>query len=212
MGRTIKIEVLTFDELNDKQKEQAIELYRKKNYENLFDDEDARNLADYLEEKLTEFGYPNDIKVYFSLSYSQGDGVSFDMGSQFSQDEIMKVAEKLMEEEDFKALKKFTEEDSEVYGTIKHSGRYYHKYSFNVEFETNVSDDIDEESEEKFLELVEKLNVIIVDNLREFSSEFENIGYKTIEEHYSDDYIKDTIINNDREFELSADGTVCKMW
>jgi hypothetical protein len=213
MGRTIKIDVLEFNELNAEQQQQAIEKYRNKNYEHLFDDHDAQMMAEDFEYKLTEFGYPEEIKVLYSLSYSQGDGVTFDLNETFSESEIMKVAEKLLEEEDFKYLSKLVKDDADIWGSIKHTNsHYYHRFTFNVEIEHNIHNDMEEDVEEKFIEILNKLQQSIVDNLREFSVEFENTGYKIIQEHQSDEFIKELLIDNEKEFQLDDKGNIYKIW
>jgi hypothetical protein len=72
--KKITIEVYTFDELSDEAKEKAREWYREGiDYPFL---EEFMN--EFIYDKLTEAGYMvDDLKVLYSLTYSQGDGVSF---------------------------------------------------------------------------------------------------------------------------------------
>jgi hypothetical protein len=213
MPRTISYQVYKFEELSDNQKQEAIELYRKKNYENLFDYHDGEMLQENFNEKLVNFGYPTEINTLFSLSYCQGDGVTFDMDGYISKEEIYTLARKLVcDKEAMERFEKFYEK-IDLYGTIKHTNHhYYHAYTFQVNLEHDIYDEVYEDEEEFISEFIDGLNSIITENLRGFSHNFEKEGYRIIEEHHSDEYIKEEIVGNEVEFELSLVGNVIKIW
>lgn len=71
--RTARIKLYKFEELTAEAQETAISNYLSSNYENIELFEFAENCAEYAAEK----GFKN-AKVRYSLSYSQGDGLSFD--------------------------------------------------------------------------------------------------------------------------------------
>jgi hypothetical protein len=219
MPRTINIEVHKFNELTEEQQQKAIEFYRDKNYQHLFDDIDGEMMQEDFQETLKEEGkYPKGAKVYFSLSHCQGDGVCVHYDDRLDTSELMVLAERLMEEDVFKAYKELIEKyDVSLTGTVKHSGRYYHKYMMDVELEAEGLDYDDELSEnetlqEKIIHLTEHLQHLILEDLREFCDKFEDSGYKEIEYHHSDEYIKELLIENEKEFELNEDGSIYKIW
>ena len=132
--KEVKIKVYTIKELNETAKEKALNLLREDNsYDFLSED---------LEERLRELLKDNKIKVdylqiYYSLSYSQGDGVCF--------------------------VGNFEYKDYLVF--IKHIGRYNHKNSVEIdildsESEEVMEDDICEEFKEIFDDICDQLEKI----------------------------------------------------
>ena len=132
--KEVKIKVYTIKELNETAKEKALNLLREDNsYDFLSED---------LEERLRELLKDNKIKVdylqiYYSLSYSQGDGVCF-VGNF-----------------EYKDYPKF----------IKHIGNYNHKNSVEIdildsESEEVMEDDICEEFKEIFDDICDQLEKI----------------------------------------------------
>lgn len=219
MPRTISIDVFKFNELTEEQQQKAIEYYREKNYEHLFDDHDSQMMQEDFQERLKEEGkYPKGIKVYFSLSSCQGDGVCTDYDGNLYTSDLMPLAERLMEEDKFKRYKELIEKyDVTITGTIKHSGRYYHKYMTSVELQAedlNYDDELaeNEKLQEEIINLTEQLQSLVLEDLREFCDKFEKSGYEQIEYHSSDEYIKELLIENEKEFELDEDGSIYKIW
>jgi len=216
MPRTFSIVVFKFEELNEEQQKQAIEMYRYRNTEWLFDSYDADDLQKSFSQQLQKFGYPGGIEAPFSLSNSQGDGVTFDYDNYFSQEELMKLADLLMkdEEEKLKKFKKFLDKLN-MYATLKHTNRYYyhdHTFTLNIEYEYDFADGISEEDDEFVSKTIDELDRLITNNLREFSAKFEQQGYKEIEYRYSDEYVRGIIEESDKEFEINQAGKVIKIW
>lgn len=110
---TKQYKVYTYDELNETAKENALNNYRESNdYPFLSED-----IQEYINQELEKHNIKNvfdDLKVYYSLSYSQGDGVVFE-GTFKSGDNTFKV---------------------------KQTGHYTHEYSKTIEgFKTENGED-----------------------------------------------------------------------
>lgn len=200
-----EITIYNYDELSEEAKKYAVERYRSNHGEYLFDDWDSRNLTNYFKEYVSnEYGY-EDKEFYWSLSYSQGDGVRFE--GKMYDDEILRVAKRLLDEEEFNLLNEFMS-DNTVRGVILGtSNHYYHYNTMEVELDSDLSSLYDAEIEElgidvfnRLEEIVELLEDYILEDIKGISRELESIGYKEIEGHYEDDYIIELLIANEREF------------
>lgn len=129
---TRTIELYEFHELSDKAKQKAIEKYSN-DEEYLFLRE---SLLDCLIYELEKLGFEHaDIKIYYSLSYSRGDGLMFE-GT-------------------------VTDKDGNEY-TIKQQGHYYHERSTSIEGENVDGDDIetDDFEENVYIPLCKKIRDI----------------------------------------------------
>ena len=175
------IEVYSYDELNKKAKETALNWYRNKNDMPFLNDD----LIEYLKELLEEnkIIYDDSLKVYYSLCYSQGDGFCFIGDFQ------TKTAK-------FK---------------ITHNSRYCHKKSTTIDLielydktEQRFRDILDL-SGEKDKEIEEELNsfthlyYLICDNC-------EKLGYEEIESENQEAYIKE--IFNDNGYTFRENGVI----
>lgn len=206
-----EFKVYLFEELSEEAKKYVVDRYRSNHGDYLFDDWDSRNLTDYFKEFVsTEYGY-EDKEFYWSLSYSQGDGVRFE--GKMYDDEILRVAKRLLDEEDFKLLDEFMS-DNTVRGVIGGtSNHYYHYNTMRVELESNLSSLYDAEIEElgidvfnRLEEILELLEDYILKDIKGISRELESIGYKKIEGHNTDEYIIELLVANGGEF--FEDGTL----
>lgn len=114
--KIIETKVYEYDELSKEAKEKAREWYRNGNdYPFL-----SEYMLDTLEQLLKACGWQcDDARIYYSLSYSQGDGAMFEGNVHFTYKKRKYVA------------------------TVRHSGRYYHYNSKDFDI---VSDD-DEQNE-----------------------------------------------------------------
>ena len=200
-----EITIYYYDELSEEAKKVAVDNYRSKHGEYLFDDWDARSLTDYFKKYVsTEYGY-EDKEFFWSLSYCQGDGVRFE--GKMYDDEILRVAKRLLDEGDFKLLDEFMGNNT-VRGMIQGtSNHYYHYNTMSVELESDLSSLYDAEIEEiginiynRLQDIIESLNELIEEDIKRISKELESIGYKEIESHYEDDYIIELLVANEREF------------
>lgn len=112
---TKEYNLYTFDELDQEAKDKARNKFNEHNdYPFL-----AENLREEIENELETQGYKiEDIKLYYSLSYCQGDGLMFEG--------------------------KLTDKDGNIY-TIKHRGHYYHERSTEITGEDKDGNEIDTE-------------------------------------------------------------------
>ena len=185
--RTIRTKVYTFNELNKEAQGIAIEEYRNNNV-----DIDLDFFNESCKEQIEEAGFYDDVSLQYSLSYSQGDGLSFSCDkikesvliSFFA--EILgagkeKTAQVLIDNCSFRLLasRHYT------YASKSHID-YYLEGGFK-DF-TNC----------------EKIIGQVLDKIENYylnlCKELENQGYSYIEDVNSDDYIKETLIANDYEF------------
>lgn len=189
-----------FDELSDEAKEFAVE--NERNSGRRFDDDDAAFLTEDFKYQLAEKGFEA-VKVFWSLSYCQGDGVAF-YGCVYAEDLKAKdvVARKLIER-----LEKAGEEISiEITGA---NGWYHHRNSMTVEVDfENEKDDEDLPARLKIALPVwrEEFENYLSEKVKEISDELEKSGYAEIDYRYSDETIRQDL--SERENLYEKDGTL----
>lgn len=130
-------------------------------------------LSDDMNEKLAEILPENDLKIYYSLSYCQGDGVSFQ--GRLSKKNIEQLIKRDIDEKLIEAY----EEEAGEFGAevVKTSHQYEHEYTMRAEFEP-----LDKE-----IEGLEELEKELTEAIRETARELEKYGYSSID-HYSRDH------------------------
>ena len=175
--RTEQIKIYEFKELSKEAQENAINYYRENQeiYLDLF--------SDGVVEELEERGF-KDVKLYYSLSYCQGDGLCFSC-SAIDLEELFKhypyLIDKyaqLLEEDIFLRINK----DSHNYQHSNTTSVYYECYNNEVE------------------SLVEQLVEEIEEIKQELCKEYEKRGYDEIEYQESEEHIKEEIECNNYEF------------
>ena len=200
------IDIYEFHELSSDQKVRAIELYKVKYAEVLFDDADAQYLKESMELLAEEKGYP-ELKAEFSLSYSQGDGVRFT--GELDSADIEALAQRLLEGKDLKHLK-WVAKSSEFSMFISSNGsRYVHELTMYCYFSYDNSSS--SFSIPRIQSLLERLERLILNDLRSICKECERMGYREIEFHESDDYAMGCLDANNYEFEVSEEGEVVRI-
>jgi len=190
--------VYQFDELSEHAKERAREWMRQGTcddsywYESTL--EDFTTIAGYL-------GYAvKSDRVFFSGFSSQGDGACFEgtfRSEHLKLDQLIAYAPQDKELARIgKELAGFIQDHPHWYATIKHSGRYSHKYETDFSCEELNSDDEDiteVKAEEEFIEISRDLMGWI---------------YRQLEREYdyqmSDEQIDETIRANEYEFTESG--------
>lgn len=173
-----------FVELCEEAKESAIE--NERNSGRRFDDDDAAFLTEDFKYQLAEKGFEA-VKVFWSLSYCQGDGVAFygrvDANDLKAKD---KNAKKLIER-----LEKAGEEISiEITGA---GGWYHHRNSMTVEVDfENEMDDEDLPARLKIALPVwrEEFENYLAEKVKEMSGELEKLGYAEIDYRHADETIR----------------------
>ena len=187
-----------FDELSQEAKEFAVE--NERNSGKRFDDDDAAFLTEDFQHQLAEKGFEA-VKVFWSLSYCQGDGVAF-YGRVYTDDLKAKdvVARKLIER-----LEKAGEEISiEITGA---GGWYHHRNSMTVEVEfENEKDDEDLPARLKIALPVwrEEFENYLSEKVKEISSELEKSGYAEIDYHYEDETISQDLSESDNLYQKNG--------
>lgn len=189
-----------FAELNEEAKEFAISCERED--ENRFDWDDAEFLTEDFKMQLTEYGF-EDMEVYWSLGYCQGDGVAFygrvDAENLKKKDSTIKSLIGQLEASG-------DEISIEITGRNNH---YHHWNSMTVEVEfENETDDEDLPSRLKIAlpNLREELEEYLGDKIKEFSRELKKSGYAEIEYRYDENAIREELFERENLYE--KDGTM----
>ena len=124
------------------------------------------DLRSRITEKLQEKGYKaEDIKLYYSLSYSQGDGLCF-IGNVETPTAIFKIT---------------------------HSNRYFHEYSTDISItQLKIKEDFVyfEDLTNKQRERAEKIQASFIEEYRQLCKETAKIGYSIIEETQKDNVLR----------------------
>ena len=184
-----------FVELCEEAKESAIE--NERNSGRRFDDDAVAFLTEDFQNQLAEKGFEA-VKVFWSLSYCQGDGVAF-YGCVFSDDLKIKDAEakKLIER-----LEKAGDEISiEITGA---NNWYHHRNSMTVEIDfEHESDEEDLPARLKIARPVwrEEFEDYLSEKVKEISTELEKSGYAEIDYHYEDETISQDLSESENLYE-----------
>jgi|TARA_Y100000310_G_scaffold299507_1_gene334415 hypothetical protein len=116
--RTIK--VYEYNDLNEKAKEKALNWFRENNNYDFLSDDLEEDLKELL--RVNKISFDESLKIYYSLSYSQGDGFCFEGDFEYKDYQI----------------------------NIKNSGHYSHKNSVNIEITKEDGEDAKEEIYKEF--------------------------------------------------------------
>lgn len=169
----------SFSELSPQAQEKAINDWRNSKA----NDDCSWWLTPLLEDHLAdELGsHENELSIYYSLSYCQGDGVALD-------GRITPETAPLL-----------TWPAGASHAYIKHTGRYSHAYSFSLTVENDEGDEIEGEG----------VNVLL-EQLRDVCRTLEKIGYKAIEADLEDSNIREEIENN-TDADFTAEGKLARI-
>ncbi len=184
--RTIEVKLYQFEELSPEAQKRAIN--RQLNWEIEYG-EPFEGFELYCEEKAEERGF-NDIKLQYSLSNRQGDGLSF---AAESIDFKKFIAETIPN------CKKSVSNILQYYTTYKitgNAGRYCYASNSDVEFE------FDNYTKEypNIQTLVDLIGNNVKHEYMSLCEELEKEGYNWLESSLSEETIKDNIIANEYEF------------
>lgn len=195
--RTIRTKIYKFEELSKDAQEKAIEKQRQWQYEY---GEPLMFFNEICDEYFTRAGF-NGTEIKYSLSYCQGDGLSF---SADSYDNLEKLYLEVLGKGKEKTAKLLAENTTII---LKgNTGRYCYALENQVDlyFEEYTSGinclNIDN-IENVQGQVLNKLETIYMD----LCTTLEEIGYKEIEYRQSDESLKEDIISN--EYEFLIDGT-----
>lgn len=184
--RTIRTKVYTFNELSNEAKEVAINEIR-------------NNLEVYLDyfnddavEQIENAGFYDDIKLQYSLSYSQGDGLSFSCNKIESKILLKFFAEVLGKGKEKTARIII---DNSYFTNSGNTGHYCYASKNDIEYIFDIG--IDAPNIEK---IVAKVEEKIENYYLDLCKDLEKQGYANIQYQYSDEAIIETIEANGYEF------------
>lgn len=184
--RTIRTKVYKFEELSDEAKQVAIEKHRN-NIDEVFLDMFYDDCIEIIE----EVGFCSDIKVQYSLGYSQGDGLSF------SCDYFTKLNELFVEvlgEGKQKTIDCIIDNCSfELSGN---NGRYCFASKSDIDFYSNSTS----VSHTNIERIIQKVCRVLENIYTDLCQDLEKRGYGEIEYQNSDEYISEELISNEYEF------------
>jgi len=188
--RTIETKVYLFNELNEDAKQTAIDWYK-------------RDLEIFLDcfnedviEKIKEAGFLGNIKLNYSLSYSQGDGLSFscDYFDKLNELFIEVLGEGKQNTIDCiinnSSFKLNSNTGHYCYASKKDLDFYLSNYY--VKSQTNID------------EVINKVKEKLEDLYINLCKDLEKQGYDEIEYQASDEAIIETIIANEYEFTIEG--------
>lgn len=191
--RTIRTKVYKFEELNKSAQQTAISNYLATNYENI----ELWNFAEECAEYAKEQGF-NNAKVRYSLSYSQGDGLSFDADLDLPR--LIKECKPNIKQSVLDVIL------NNCYGCCESNpGKGFYSYAHP----TDVSFYIDTTSYNEYNRLTDYVNdikIYIQDKYMQVCGTLEANGYAEIEYQDSEEYAKERIIGN--EYEFTIDGNI----
>lgn len=190
--KTIEITLYKFDELSEEAQKKAIEKKRQLNWEYgdslMFFEEDCK-------ERLKEIGFINPV-VQYSLSSSQGDGLSFSADGYSKLNDIVlgvlgahhaKIAEFITDNISLR-----------IQGN---TGRYCYASRTDIDIELGYySNNETPLVNDAISAIQERLTDIYIDACKELEKD----GYSTIEYEDSDEAIKEMLIAN--EYDFTEDG------
>ena len=162
------IKVYEYNDLNEKAKEKALNWFIENNEYTYLKEDLIEELKHVLGKN--KIGFDESLKIYYSFSYSQGDGFCFEGDFEYKDYQI----------------------------NIKHNGHYYHKNSVNIEMINEAGESVEEDIE-NFTEMSntnEEFEIIFND----ICDELEKIGYSYIESENSEENFRDWSIANDYKF------------
>jgi hypothetical protein len=192
MAKEIIVKLYSFNELSEKAQQKAIN----KEVEFLQENFHAESLTSLFKEDLKSHYGINVEDVYWSLSYCQGDGVSF-VGT-FQEELFKKVASRL-DSKDLRCLErvlKVEESFINMFKIIKNDHRYQHEYTMTVQCHEywNLPNGGHIER------MIENLTNLLTSEIRSIGKEMQENGYKEIEHRTSEDYAKEEIEQSDNYY------------
>jgi len=185
--RTIRTKIYTFDELSDGAKQVAIQEMRnsKEIHLDWFND-DAK-------EQINEAGFYDDVELQYSLSYCQGDGLSFSC-NRIEERVLLSFFAEILGEGKEKTAKVIMDNCSFV--NTGNDGHYCYASKRDIDYTFESYKNDYKNINQVVAKVLEKIENLYVD----LCKDLENQGYKDIEYQYSDECIIDDIQANDYEF------------
>ena len=188
--------IFGFEELSPEVQEKVIEEHQEKM--DLVDwDAINEDVTEFFAEKLKEKGLPCD-DVRYSLSHCRGDEVAF-----YGNVDIKEYVEKNSVDFDWLAVVLVTEvfEKSsslldKVRVRITKSNQHYDHYNSMDVYVDLLEGELTPEEESA----AERLERHIQENIKDVSRELEKLGYDILDSYFSNEWIKETLIENGYKF------------
>lgn len=190
--RTVRIKVYQFSELNDNAKQLAIENFR--NNQELHLDFFQSDCVEQIEEK----GFYGNIQLQYSLSYSQGDGLSFSCG-HFQESFLLPIFEEILGKGKEQTAKIIMANSS--FENVENKGRYCYASKNDISYEFDNGGYKDYVQVHSVVSKVEEKLKDIYINLCKV---LERNGYSVIEYQNSDEAIIENFEANGYEFLASG--------
>jgi hypothetical protein len=196
--REATVKVFSFEELAPEVQKKVIERYRNKE-SFCWDSCDSDNLTEYFREKAKDGGFDDDVKVLWSLSSCQGDGVAFEGDYKITDSFITNHGDSFNYAE---TRRMFWLVKQGLKFRVRNGGRYSHYNSMSYECYCDYEDNIKGyvSNEKLVIDLIEKLYPLVKQEVQALSKECERAGYDDMDSHTTDEYIKDALIGNEYEF------------
>jgi hypothetical protein len=185
--KTIEIQLYKFDELSEEGKQTAIE--KERNREDYYFMEFFK---DDVIEKISESGFKGNIKLQYSLSYSQGDGLSF-CADYF--DKLNDLFTEVLGPGKQKTIDCLVNNTS--FNLKGNNGRYCYASKSDLDL---TLEDYGHHDTINCNIVVSKVLEKLEDFYMNLCNELEKNGYKYIEYENSDECITENLIGNDYDF------------
>jgi hypothetical protein len=180
------IQIYNFNELSQEAKDTAINNFRDVHEIHLdFFNDEAKEI-------ISQRGFKGNIKLQYSLSNCQGDGLSFNC-DYFDSEKFYEIFREVLGSGKDKTIETIL--DNSYFKVKGISGRYCYAHENDLEY--TFDDNIDAPNIE---EVVGKVEAKLVEIYLDLCKELEKMGYDEIEYQYSDEYIANELIEREYEF------------
>jgi hypothetical protein len=186
------IQIYNFNELSQCGKETAINNFKDRH------EIDLDFFNDEAKEIISQRGFKGNIKLQYSLSNCQGDGLSFGC-DYFDSEKLHEIFVEVLGMGKDKTIETIL--NNSYFKLNGNSGRYCYANIGDLEY--IFDDNINAPNIEEVVGKVEKK---LVEIYLDLCKELENIGYNEIEYQYSDEYIANELI--ELEFEFTEYGKI----
>lgn len=199
-----EIKLFNFSELSKEAQAKAIEDWR--NNGNAFDNCSADILTDKFREELKSYGFDDDVRVEWSLSYCQGDGVAF-----YGSIDLEKVLPNHVDDftkDELRRLYWLNKEFGVRIETVRNSYGYRYSHANTMDIDLYCDYRTDYRQTEQYDEVLQKLEEVVLNDIHSLSHMLEGVGYAFIERMESDEVIREFFEYNDDCYEFTEDGTL----
>lgn len=198
-----EIKLYNFSELSKEAQAKAIENWRSKGF--AFDNCSVNILTHKFREELESYGF-DDVRVEWSLSYCQGDGVAF-----YGSIDLEKILPKHVDDftkDELRRLYWLNKEFGVSIETVRNSYGYRYSHANTMDVNIDCDYNIYYRHTEQYNEVLQKLEEVVLNDIQSLSHKLEREGYEFIERMESDEVIREFFEYNDDCYEFTEDGTL----